>query len=305
MGMPKLVFFFDGTGNGPCESNPSNVYKLYNAFEHRDDPDITSFYCAGPGATEFDTFAGKVAGSGIIDNIKKAYRDLARNYEGTSEIALFGFSRGAYTVHMLMWLLNKCGIPQDVSDCDTIVDRFINNPENPDIATFSMVPAPIIAFVGVWDIVKSVMPNRDFMDETIPCSVKRAYHAMALDELRKNFPVMKWKENGNTQLTQEWFAGVHSDIGGGYPLHGLSDIAYKWIQDAAMASGIVSDLILPDGFRECPDQELNNPFADDPKWIALGQCARKFEGETVHPSVFERHKLVAAYTPKASEWHWA
>ena len=80
---------------------------------------------------------------------------------------------------------------------------------------------------------------------------------MALDELRKNFPVMKWKENGNTQLTQEWFAGVHSDIGGGYPLHGLSDIAYKWIQDAAMASGIVSDLILPDGFRECPDQELN------------------------------------------------
>ena len=30
-------------------------------------------------------------------------------------------------------------------------------------------------------------------------------------------------------LKQVWFAGVHSDIGGGYPAHGLSDLTLAWM----------------------------------------------------------------------------
>lgn len=302
----KMAFFFDGTGNGPRgDKLPSNVYKMYDAFEHCGDDSLLSYYFPGPGATEYDVFVGQVFGSSIIDNIKNAYRMLVKDYESPCKIALFGFSRGGYTVHMFAWLLARCGISQNLGDCDAIVDRFIENPQSPDVGTFSTTPSPIIDFIGVWDIVKSVIPDKDYMDCTLPASVKNAFHAMALDELRTFFPVMKWQENGTTQLVQEWFAGVHSDIGGGYPSHGLSDIAYKWMQEAVIASGVVSDLMLPNDFRECPNQDLNNPFKDNPGWWAFGQCARKYEGEIVHPSVFARHDLVAAYTPEASGWHWA
>ena len=41
------------------------------------------------------------------------------------------------------------------------------------------------------------------------------YHALALDERRADFPVMRWQNNDDPKLTERWFAGVHSDVGGG------------------------------------------------------------------------------------------
>ena len=301
--MPKFAFFFDGTGNGPCDKYPSNVFKLYNAFDKK--RDVIPLYYEGPGASEYDVFAGKIAGSGIIDNIKRAYRDLAKNYEESTQIALFGFSRGAYTVHMFAWLLKKCGIPLDINDCDIIVDRFVVHPESPDISLFNLNFTFKIDFIGVWDIVKSVKPNNDYMDGTLPDCVNKVFHAMAMDELRKNFPVMKWRENGFTELHQIWFAGVHSDVGGGYARHGLSDIAYEWIQNAVVESGFISDLSLPKDFKKIPNQELNNPFEDDPRWNLLGWRSRHFNSsEDVHESVYERHRMVPDYMPEVSGWQW-
>jgi hypothetical protein len=57
---------------------------------------------------------------------------------------------------------------------------------------------------------------------------------VALDERRKNFVPTLWtqkpegKANGQ-ELKQVWFAGVHSDIGGGYAEHGTSDIPLAWM----------------------------------------------------------------------------
>ena len=302
--MSKLAFFFDGTGNGPKDDYPSNVYKLYNAFAKK--LDVTPFYYEGPGASEFDVFVGKVAGSGIIDNIKRAYRDLAKNYEESTQIALFGFSRGAYTVHMFAWLLKKCGIPLDITDCDTIVDRFVEHPEAPDISLFDISLISQIDFIGVWDIVKSVIPDKDYMDGNLPDCVNKVFHAMAMDELRTKFPVMKWGENEFTELHQIWFAGVHSDVGGGYARHGLSDIAYEWIQNAVIKSGFISDLILPEDFKKIPNQALNNPFEEDPQWTALGRRSRQYNsGEEMHESVYERHRLMPDYMPEVAGWYWA
>jgi uncharacterized protein (DUF2235 family) len=44
-------------------------------------------------------------------------------------------------------------------------------------------------------------------------------------------------------LEQVWFAGVHSNIGGGYPLAGLSDLALDWMIERARDAGLELDAL--------------------------------------------------------------
>ena len=43
----------------------------------------------------------------------------------------------------------------------------------------------------------------------------------------------------NGYVEQVWFAGVHSNVGGGYPRTGLSDVALQWMLTKAQAHGLV------------------------------------------------------------------
>ncbi|KAF8326702.1 uncharacterized protein EI90DRAFT_3146530 [Cantharellus anzutake] len=74
----------------------------------------------------------------------------------------------------------------------------------------------------------------DFPDKILGHHIERAYHAMALNEERANFDVTKFHqtERGRAKkqvLKQYWFTGSHSDVGGGYEDHDLSDIALFWM----------------------------------------------------------------------------
>jgi len=42
-------------------------------------------------------------------------------------------------------------------------------------------------------------------------------------------------------IDQAWFAGVHSDVGGGYNDHGLSDATFAWMLERAEACGLAVD----------------------------------------------------------------
>src|SRR5207244_530035 len=105
-----------------------------------------------------------------------------------------------------------------------------------------------IKVIGVWDTVGSVgiptdLEKFDFLnfrryygfhDTGLGAHVERAFHAVALDERRKNFVPTLWtqapegKARGQ-ELKQVWFSGVHSDVGGGYAEHGSSDIPLAWM----------------------------------------------------------------------------
>ena len=101
---------------------------------------------------------------------------------------------------------------------------------------------PTIHFVGVWDTVASVIvPRRDnffylFSLEELAFtlrnpSVKIFRQAIAIDERRCMFRLKKYEEPQEfwsnryvpdekkvpQDILQVWFAGVHSDVGGGYP----------------------------------------------------------------------------------------
>src|SRR5260370_13050105 len=54
---------------------------------------------------------------------------------------------------------------------------------------------------------------------------------------------MQRLHRGPKDLKQVWFAGVHCDVGGGYPENesGLAKIALDWIMQEAKVSGIIFD----------------------------------------------------------------
>lgn len=126
---------------------------------------------------------------------------------------------------------------------------------------------PTIKFVGVWDTVASVIvPRPDrfyaFSLQTLAntrCnpSVRIFRQAIALDERRRMFRLDPWDEpqtfmhnrfsatnNAEPQdAKQVWFAGVHADIGGGYPEEesGLSKFPLIWMINEAVEHGLAVD----------------------------------------------------------------
>jgi len=71
-------------------------------------------------------------------------------------------------------------------------------------------------------------------------SVDFAYQALAVDERRGPFRPAIWRQRpdavGQT-LEQVWFAGVHSNVGGGYPKQGMSIVPLVWMMEEAERAG--------------------------------------------------------------------
>ncbi len=111
---------------------------------------------------------------------------------------------------------------------------------------------PVIYFVGVWDTVDALgMPIKElsdvidralypykFPDHVLGPDVTFARQALAIDEARHSFTPLPWDEclfgsdnkfEGKVRLRQVWFAGMHSDIGGGYPEDTLALISLDWM----------------------------------------------------------------------------
>ena len=122
---------------------------------------------------------------------------------------------------------------------------------------------PTIRFVGVWDTVASVIvpradrfywPSLEELAFTIVNpSVQTFRQAISIDERRCMFRLKKWDDPQTFKhnrfndahaepqdILQVWFAGVHADIGGGYPekQSGLSKYPLLWMIDEATKCGL-------------------------------------------------------------------
>jgi uncharacterized protein (DUF2235 family) len=215
-----------------------------------------------------------------------------------------------------------------------------------------------IRFIGVWDTVSSVIvPRRDrfLLDlqtlrftRTNP-SVETVRQAIAIDERRRMFRLNRWREpqtfksnpfnarNWRAQdVKQVWFAGVHADVGGGYPEDesGLSKYPLLWMINQARASGLqtttamVNYLVLGKPRRDSArvyaspspaarlHRSLKGPWwmlevlpkrAALREWkrprslfgvyLPLGEPRTIPEGALVHRSVFDRMAAVPDYRP--------
>jgi uncharacterized protein (DUF2235 family) len=96
-----------------------------------------------------------------------------------------------------------------------------------------------------WETLHVTGWQMQFYDTALDPHVQHARHALAIDENRKDFDRVPWtvnadlaaveRKDGRIWLKQLWFAGVHSDVGGGYgeTEARLSDIALRWMVDEA------------------------------------------------------------------------
>jgi len=88
---------------------------------------------------------------------------------------------------------------------------------------------------------------------TLSEKVGKACHALSLDDERHTFHPVLWDECAESQLathikderiSQVWFAGVHANVGGGYPNDALSAVSLDWMCKEAQREGVKTKLPL-------------------------------------------------------------
>ncbi|MHC5210483.1 MAG: DUF2235 domain-containing protein [Planctomycetota bacterium] len=346
--MKRLVLCCDGTWNSADQQSgerptPTNVVKLAYRVAKRDgDVPQVLFYDQGVGTgNSMDRLLGGAFGAGLVENIFDAYRFLMANYERGDALYLFGFSRGAYTARSLAGMVRKCGILSRASvgryaDALDLYRDPDTHPDDPQPTAFREqhsicrgegIP---IAFVGVWDTVGALgIPIRglrwltrrkhQFHDTELSGSVRRAAHALAIDERRAPFAPTLWSDvqkEGQT-VEQVWFPGVHSDVGGGYSEVDLSDIALEWMIGRAREAGLAfgDTLLAGNPLRPDPGGLMHDSKGglyrltrglDRPIGLVPPHLGESVSGTTpldprqsLHPSVLARWDADPDYRPPA------
>jgi uncharacterized protein (DUF2235 family) len=260
----RIVIACDGTWNRPDELHggracPTNVVKLTRAIAPEGQE---VFYERGVGTARFERLRGGMFGFGLSRNVRDCYRYLVEHYAPGDELYLFGFSRGAFTARSLAGFIGNSGIlrPEHVARVDEAYELYRDREDpnkKPSGATARAFRAAYahddvpLRFVGVWDTVGALgIPLRiaaltkrwSFHDVRLGAHVETACHALSIDERRGPFEPTLWERQATapaTQtLTQVWFSGVHSDVGGGYPDSDLSDVPLRWMAERAAEAGL-------------------------------------------------------------------
>ncbi|RWX78590.1 DUF2235 domain-containing protein [Neorhizobium lilium] len=198
---------------------------------------------------------GLATGWGLDHNVKEAYRFLVENYEAGAvdsdnqdrdRIYIFGFSRGAYTARVLAGFIHAFGLtkPQYLNLLDYAYRAYKALPSKGKGSAVEKMrlydktldnDRPSIKLLGLFDTVASViepghgrlqMKTHRYTHENP--SVEWVRHAIGIDERRTMFRPELWAPGQLYQgapdtpqtpqnFREVWFAGVHGDVGGGYP----------------------------------------------------------------------------------------
>ncbi len=346
----NIIILSDGTGNSPKKPQRTNVWRLYQALDLSTDYQFAR-YDDGVGTSQIKplaAFQGAI-GSGVKQNAKELYTFICQHYAPDDQIYMFGFSRGAYTVRLVVTIIATIGIvtnfssEQDLKAKVDIVYRefrklYLDHQRNaclrgirrvlaapgtlyaktirigrqlnklyldPGERTFltgirrslrilrKQVRSPNepkslnfiekdvkVRFIGLWDCVMAhglpFKPVTRALDRWFPLTpangtltplVVKACHALSIDESRMSFAPFMWNEweeckthprggvpqdQSSCRLSEErvsqvWFAGVHTNLGGGYPDDSLSMLPLRWIMKQAELQGLEFQ---PDNFKE-------------------------------------------------------
>ena len=318
----NLALFFDGTGNILGDSSPTNVVRLWAAAERSArqvcyyDPGVGTPNQAPPATLAADwrqrgeRLVGMALGGGVHDNIMEGYRFLVDQYQEGDRIFLFGFSRGAFTARAVAGMVNMFGLihHDGLSMLPTMVNTYFADPDRGPEARLARerftdeVHAflargrfPLLHFVGAWDTVETVggmtgrrITNSGGVDDKRFVHIR---HALALHETRAQYRPRPYQDPHYTpeecacrSFRQCWFRGVHSDVGGSFLEHGLSDLALRWMLEEAQGCGLRIDPAAPWPTGE-PAQPMHDQTLACPLWALSGvDTRRRPVDESLHRS---------------------
>ncbi|MFC6080131.1 DUF2235 domain-containing protein [Sphaerisporangium aureirubrum] len=274
----NIVLCLDGTGNEVKAREATNVFKIVELLDLRDPEKQVVYYDPGVGtftsprawtavARGLSRLGGLALGHGLRQNLGEAYTYLMNAWRPGDKVFVFGFSRGAYTARALCGMLYRVGLLRPGSE--NLVpyalrvyarrpgkDSDLSLPEGWDrldrfAEALSVRPRPDslafpIDYLGVFDTVKATrFLGRDirwpYTNKLLNVRVVR--HAVSIDEKRRPYEecLISVPEPGKSpQVTETWFAGVHSDVGGGFEDHPeLGKVAMRWMVEGATAEGLL------------------------------------------------------------------
>jgi len=325
----RLVVCIDGTWNSSAEksyffAHPTNVHRISELLLD-DGKSQRVIYVPGVGTRGLaDRVMGGVWGTGCIERVCSGYSFLCKGYEEGDQIALFGFSRGAFAARSIVGVIQNLGVLHsdqlhNVVKAVSLYRRaLMGRSRYEKISAFKETRCheekPVIAFVGVWDTVirygplltplgllleKTLQQHLGLFDHRIPLNVRHFCHALALDEHRSAF--WPWRaEKQNTappdQVEEMWFSGSHSDIGGGYVDSRLAEFPLRWMCERAAAAGLK--------FNHMPSVGASSHLAPlNPSrigiWRTLPSRRRTVEDcDCLHDSA-KRRIQSSSYRPKA------
>ncbi|MBB1469658.1 DUF2235 domain-containing protein [Pseudoalteromonas sp. SG41-5] len=235
-----LIFNFDGTGSEPRDAEQfssahfkedasiSNILKLHLLMggQLNNEPvtpftNQLSFYYQGIGTQgsrlkRFLNQSFAPRDDDVASILNHAINDFKRYYKTGDTLLLTGFSRGAALARRFA----KC------------LEPLIDN--NVYLCVFDTV-----ASIGLSKVTKATRGAEHviFENHTLATNINQALHCVALDEKRRAFEPTLINHQNN--IHEIWFAGAHSDIGGGYYRDGLADIclrfAMEWLLELPVA----------------------------------------------------------------------
>jgi len=318
----NIVICLDGTWNKQEEpeaevNEETNVRSLYDICLNNANEQFV-YYDQGVGTHWYNRIRGGISGRGLAKNIREAYLKVASHYEEEDKVFLFGFSRGAYTTRSLAGMIYSCGLlPQHKTTKNNVQKIFEiyqkRGKKDRRQCKATNITCPI-EMIGVWDTVGALgIPITFFKKFTerfiqfhntkLNPEVKSAYHAVAIDEQRESFKATLWdvtkKHEGQT-VNQVWFAGVHSDIGGGYSEKHHSDIAFQWMLENAENHGL--KLKPNHGYTFSPDisKDIHDSYKIyfGPKERRVATVSKTYTPK-IHVSVKEKLEKCSDYKPLA------
>ncbi len=267
----NIVLCSDGTGSSGTDWKGSNVWKAFRGVVRHEagESEQLVFYDEGVGTSGLSVkkALGNAFGYGLSQNIRELYTSLAKNYRSGDRIFIYGFSRGAFTARSLAGMIADVGVIKgrglDPDKLDELVKAAYKAYRSWDEKRGHRLAAlkrectlrdARIHFVGVWDTVDAIGVPVDELRAVIYWIARRflrphnmrfngktdnMYHALAIDDDRQTFSpdVMKEQEDGR-KIEQVWFAGAHTNVGGGYPRQGMSDVAADWMMSKSEECGL-------------------------------------------------------------------
>jgi uncharacterized protein (DUF2235 family) len=110
----SIILLSDGTGNSAAKLFRTNVWRFYQALDLSGTDQIAR-YDDGVGSSSFKPLAilGGAVGWGLKRNLLDLYMFLCRNYQAGDRIYCVGFSRGAFTIRMLIQFVLNQGLVAD------------------------------------------------------------------------------------------------------------------------------------------------------------------------------------------------
>jgi uncharacterized protein (DUF2235 family) len=353
----RLAIFLDGTWNTVGDN--TNVWRLKSLCAPKSADNTTQLVYYDIGVNRF---LGGTFGKGLSQNLREAYEWLVENYNVGDEIFIFGFSRGAFTARSLAGFIAKCGLlkPGSALGVGQLYERY-RRPEDRTIWQLCAardenklgvcsleeqwmlkyaIPAPI-KLVGVWDSVGSLgipflsipgisRSTLGFLHTGLRISIENGFHALAIDEHRRDFTPTLWTTRAPkdpkavvaaprplSSVEQRWFVGAHGNVGGGYASDLLAQVPLRWIMKKASLHGLsfrndvdldgdVLDAPVSDSYREFLHGLYCKVYGRSYRTIGERPVVRedgthRSVNETIDASVFERWRSDGQYRPKSME----